>query len=147
MSELRERILKGFKDNIIISNLKEECIMKRNNRKQVLLGTMITTLILSGSFITVNASTNGQLVENIKDTIKVIFIKDNNEEEIKGKEYKNKDGENWITFEKDIDGSQMQVDINKDELDKQNMELETKMTTDENTNEKDGSITVEIKDK
>ena len=121
--------------------------MKRNTRKQVLLGTMITTLILSGSFITVNASTNGQLVENIKDTIKVIFIKDNNEEEIKGKEYKNKDGENWVTFEKDIDGSQMQVDINKDELDKQNMELETKMTIDKNTNEKDSSITVEIKDK
>ena len=147
MSELRERILKGFKDNITISNLKEECIMKRNTRKQVLLGIMITTLILSGSFITVNASTNGQLGENIKDTIKVIFIKDNNEEEIKGKEYKNKDGENCITFEKDIDGSKIQLDINKDELDKQNMELETKMTTDENTDEKDSSITLEIKDK
>ena len=121
--------------------------MKRNTRKQVLLGTMIITFILSGSFITVNASTNGQLVENVKDTIKVIFIKDNNEEEIKGKEYINKDGENWVIFEKNIDGSQYKIDINKDELNKTNMELETKITTNENTKEKDNSITVELKDK
>ena len=54
--------------------------MKKSVKKQVLLGTMLMTLILSGSFITVNATTKGQLVEGIKDTIKVIFVKVNNEE-------------------------------------------------------------------
>ena len=139
MSELNERLLKKFKDNITISNLKEECIMKKNTRKHVLLATMLTVLVLSGSLVTVDASTDGQLVKNIKDTVKVIFVKDEKEKEINGKEYIDKDGEHWVNYEKNVDGSQMKVDINKDELEKENIQVDVKMTTDENES---GSITI-----
>lgn len=72
MSKLNEKILKNFKDNIAISNLKEECIMKKHAKKQILLASMMFILLFSGGLITVNAATGG----NIVDTIKVVFVKD-----------------------------------------------------------------------
>ena len=147
MSELSERVLKKFKDNVTISNLKEECIMKRKTKKQVLLGTMLCTLMLSGSFITVNAATSGQLVEDIKDTIKVVFVKDGNEEEIDGKIHTDENGEYWITFEKTLNDAQMQVDLKTDELDKENIVVETKMTEIQDFDESESAISINIVNK
>ena len=147
MSELSERILKKFRDNITISNLKEECIMKKNIRKQVLLGTMLGTLILSGSFITVNAATNGQLVENIKDTIKVVFVSNGQEEEIAGKFYTDQNGEYWVTFEKSLNDVQMKVDLKTNELDKENIKVETKATEIQDINASEGEISINILNK
>lgn len=147
MSELSKKVLKEFKDNITISNLKEECIMKRNIRKHVLLGTMLVTLILSGSFITVNAATNGQLVENIKDTIKVVFVSNGQEEEIDGKFYTDENGESWVTFEKSLNDVQMQVDLKQDELDKENLKVETKMIDIQDATPSEGEISINIMNK
>ena len=147
MSELSERVLKEFKDNITISKLKEECIMQRKTRKQVLFGTILCTLMLSGSFITVNAATNGQLVENIKDTIKVVFVKDGNEQEIDGKIHTDENGEYWITFEKSLNDAQMQVDLKPDKLDKENIKVETKMTEIQDVNSSEGEISINIVNK
>ena len=121
--------------------------MKRNIRKHVLLGTMLVTLILSGSFITVNAATNGQLVENIKDTIKVVFVSNGQEEEIDGKFYTDENGESWVTFEKSLNDVQMQVDLKQDELDKENLKVETKMIDIQDATPSEGEISINIMNK
>ena len=66
---LNERIVKNFRNNIAISNLKEEFEMKRIIKKQILMFSMIAVVFVSGSFLTVNAATGGELINNIKEAI------------------------------------------------------------------------------
>lgn len=121
--------------------------MQRKTRKQVLFGTILCTLMLSGSFITVNAATNGQLVEDIKDTIKVVFVKDGSEQEIDGKIHTDENGEYWITFEKSLNDAQMQVDLKPDKLDKENIKVETRMTEIQDVNSLEEEISINIVNK
>ena len=75
--------------------------MKRKIKKQVLLGTMLGTLMLSGSFITVNAASNGKLMENIKDTIetvRVVLVKDGKFVIVEKDENTNSDEFNYVTY-------------------------------------------------
>ena len=68
-TDLDERIIKNFRDHIAISNLREECEMKRIVKKQILMFSMIAVVFISGSFMTVNAATGGKLVNNIKEVL------------------------------------------------------------------------------
>lgn len=69
MKKSNERILKNFRDSIAISNLKEELVMKKAIKKQILMLSMVSIVFLSGSFVTVNAATGGALVNNIKSML------------------------------------------------------------------------------
>ncbi len=76
MSKLNERILKRYKDNIAISNLKEECVMKKNTIKKITTFSLMGIVLVFGSFFTVNAATGGELVDNFKTGIlKIIKIR------------------------------------------------------------------------
>ena len=64
--EWNNKILKNVRNKIVVSNLEREENMKINQRKQVVSVLTATLIVLSGGFLTVNAATDGKLVEDIK---------------------------------------------------------------------------------
>lgn len=96
--KLDEKIIRKFRNNIAISNLKEECEMKRIVKKQILMFSIIAVVFLSSSFITVNAATGGNLVNNIKQ---VLFNKttENTDVDVKEESFEVKN------YETDEDGN------------------------------------------
>ena len=72
-NELNKKIVESVRNRVVISNLESEENMKINKRKQIVSLVAVMLIMLTGSFITVNAATNGELAEKAKDTIQVIF--------------------------------------------------------------------------
>lgn len=130
--ELNKRIIEKVRNKIVISNLESEENMKLNKRKQVLSLLGVMTIMLVGSFITVNAATNGELVDKAKDTIKVVFIKeDGKEEEIKGNTYKDSNNHTMEKFEYENNGATYTLEVDKDNLDGSNISIEENIKDDE----------------
>lgn len=130
--ELNKRIIEKVRNKIVISNLESEENMKLNKRKQVLSLLGVMTIMLVGSFITVNAATNGELVDKAKDTIKVVFIKeDGKEEEIKGNTYKDSNNHTMEKFEYENNGATYTLEVDKDNLDGSNITIEENIKDDE----------------
>lgn len=145
-NELNERVLKNVKNRIVISNLEREEKMRLDKKKQVLSLVTVLVLFISGGFFTVNASTDGQLANNIKDTIKVIFIKnDGTEQDIEGKTSTNSKGDTLETYEQNTENGKMITEINKSELDKQNMKIDEKITENKIDNTTEIEATIELK--
>lgn len=130
-NELNNRIIKNVRNRIVVSNLESEEKMRIERKKQVISLTMVVVLFLTGGFMTVNATTDGQLTENIKNTIKVIFVKDSTEQEIEGKSYTDSKGDTWIKYEKNTEDSETKTDINKSTLEGENLQLDEKISEDE----------------
>ena len=81
MKNLDEKILKNFKNSIAMSNFEEELSMKKVFKKQIITLSILSIIIFSGGFLTVNAATNGEMVEDIKATI-YNMLKDNTDIEV-----------------------------------------------------------------
>ena len=125
-NELKKYILKNVKSKIVISNLESEESMK----------LAVIMLVLVGGFFSVNAATDGKLIENIKEVIKVTMIKDDGVVvQLDGKEYTDSNGDNWVHYENE----NTQIDVNKKEIDVNNLSLETQITEYE--------VSTEIKEK
>ena len=91
--------------------------MKLSKRKQILSVVTVCMIMLGGSFITVNAATDGQLVEKVTETIQVVFRdKNGNETEIDGATYVNHNNETVEKYEFEEDGVEYNVEVNKDTL-------------------------------
>ena len=91
--------------------------MKLSRRKQILSVVTVCMIMLGGSFITVNAATDGQLVEKVTETIQVVFRdKNGNETEIDGAAYVNHNNENVEQYQYENDGVEYNVEVNKDTL-------------------------------
>lgn len=73
MNNFEKRILRGVKDNIAISNLEEEYMMKKISAKKVTLMTVVGILCVFGSFMTVNAATGGKLLDNITTVVYRVY--------------------------------------------------------------------------
>ena len=73
-NELNNKILKNVRNKIVVSNLEKEYAMKISKRKQIISLCATTIILLSGSFLTVNAATEGKLVEDIKEKYKEIIM-------------------------------------------------------------------------
>lgn len=140
--DLNSAVLKRVRNKIVVSSLESEEKMKINKKKQILSLAAVITLFLSGGFITVNAATDGQLANNIKDKIiKVVFVDNNGlEKELEGKISTDSTGNVWETYEYNNQGSVFQSIINKTYLEKQNMSIEEKIKS----SVKDGEETVEM---
>ena len=80
-NQINKRIIEKVRNRVVISNLESEENMKLNRKKQILALAAVGIFMITGSFITVNAATNGELADKIKDTIKVVFINDEGKEE------------------------------------------------------------------
>ena len=70
-NELNNKILKNVRNKIVVSNLEKEYAMKISKRKQIISLCATTIILLSGSFLTVNAATEGK---NRKKKAHGIFI-------------------------------------------------------------------------
>ena len=111
--------------------------MKKKKLKKVML-SMVTCLVLLGGIKTVDALTEGKISNTVKDTIRVFFIgEDNQQQEIIGEQYVDENGDIWIKFK---DQSENKVDVNDSELEKEGLQSNTEI--DKSSNE----INTDIKD-
>ncbi len=74
-NKLSEKIINNVRNRIVVSNLESEEKMKISKKKQVISIAMICLILLTGSFVTVNAATDGKLVKDVKDTIKTVTVR------------------------------------------------------------------------
>ncbi len=138
--ELNERIIENIRNRVVISNLESEENMKLNKRKQILSIVAVMIVMLTGSFFTVNAATNGELAEKVKDTIQVIFTdKDGKQEEVKGTTYKDLNNHTIERYELEKNGAEYILEVDKNTLDDSNL------TFKDDINDGEASITIENK--
>lgn len=76
MKDLEEKILRNFKTSVAMSNFEEEFLMKKILKKQIITVSILVVVLFSGGLLTVNAATDGKVVEDIKETI-YNMLKDN----------------------------------------------------------------------
>lgn len=139
-NELNKKIVESVRNRIVISNLESEENMKINKRKQIVSLVAVMLIMLTGSFITVNAATNGELTEKVKDTIQVIFTdKDGKQEEVKGTTYTDSNNHTIEKYHIEKDGAEHTIEVDKNNLDNQNL------TFKENIKDGEESITIENK--
>ena len=139
-NELNKKIVESVRNRIVISNLESEENMKINKRKQIVSLVAVMLIMLKGSFITVNAATNGELTEKVKDTIQVIFTdKDGKQEEVKGTTYTDSNNHTIEKYHIEKDGAEHTIEVDKNNLDNQNL------TFKENIKDGEESITIENK--
>lgn len=111
--------------------------MKKKKLKKVML-SMVTCLVLLGGVKTVDALTEGKISNTVKDTIRVFFIgEDNQQQEMIGEQYVDENGDIWVKFK---DQSENKVDVNDSELEKEGLQSNTEI--DKSSNE----INTDIKD-
>lgn len=143
-NELNNKILKNVRNKIVVSNLEREECMKLNKRKQIISVLTASLIILSGGFLTVNAATDGKLVEEIKH---VITIKLDNDGKYKVTTEKNSEGDEIVKYKIDnLDGveGEMDLEVNKTELLKENLEVE--IDVDSKTENGEAEIDLNIVD-
>ena len=139
-NELNKRIIENVRNRVVISNLEREENMKISKRKQVLSLVAVMVIMITGGLFTVNAATNGELAEKVKDTIQVIFTdKDGKQEEVKGNTYTDSNNHTIEEYKIEKDGAEHILKVDKTELDGENL------TIKESINEEGASITIENK--
>lgn len=121
--ELNKKMIQSVRNRIVISNLEEEESMKLNKRKQIVAVIAVTIVMVAGGFITMNAATNGEVVNQIKDKIKVVLQIDGKEEEVKGTTYQDSNHHTIERYEVEQNGTTHIVEIDKDMLEKEELEV------------------------
>lgn len=111
--------------------------MKKKKLKKVMF-SMVICLVLLGGVKTVDALTEGKISNTVKDTIRVFFIgEDNQQQEMIGEQYVDENGDIWVKFK---DQSENKVDVNDSELEKEGLQSNTEI--DKSSDE----INTDIKD-
>lgn len=111
--------------------------MKKKKLKKVMF-SMVICLVLLGGVKTVDALTEGKISNTVKDTIRVFFIgEDNQQQEMIGEQYVDENGDIWIKFK---DQSENKVDVNDSKLEKEGLQSNTEI--DKSSDE----INTDIKD-
>lgn len=137
-NELNKKIIENVRNRVVVSNLESEENMKLNKRKQILSLVAVMTIMFTGSFITVNAATNGELVEKVKDTVEIIFTdKDGKQQEVEGTTYTDSNNHIIEKYEIEKDGAEYRLEVDKTNLDEENLTLK------ENINEEETNLTIE----
>lgn len=127
-NKLNKKIIENVRNRVVVSNLESEENMKISKRKQVLSVVAVMVVMLTGSFITVNAATDGELAQKVKDTIQVIFTdKDGKQEEIKGTTYTDSNNHTIEKYETDKNGTQHTLEIDKDNVDNSKITIKGEM--------------------
>lgn len=144
-NKLNKKIFENVRNRIVISNLESEENMKLNKRKQVLSVVGVMVIMLTGSFFTVNAATDGKVVEEIKKVITINYDQ-NKYKVITENEIENIDGDEYVKYEiVSNDGTEEYTTlINKTEIDKQNMQTEININS---TTDSESSVDLIISDK
>ena len=131
-NELNKKVLEKVRSRIVISNLESEENMKLNKKKQLISISAVLVVLFTGSFITVNAATDGELVDKVTNTIKVIFVKDDGtENEVKGTAYTDSNNHIIEKYEVEENNTNHIVEVDKNNLDKDNMTIDATINDDE----------------
>lgn len=143
INDLNNKIMRNVRSRIVVSNLEKEEVMEKAKRKHIISLCATTVILLSGSFLSVNAATDGKLVEDIKEKYKEIIMIDYDQSKYQItdiKEEKMPTGENTVTYRMTSKDGQEQMDtvIITDELDKANLKI-----TD-NVKEENGEVVREL---
>ena len=129
-NELNKKVLEKVRSRIVISNLESEENMKLNKKKQLISISAVLVVLFTGSFITVN--TDGELVDKVTNTIKVICVKDDGtENEVKGTAYTDSNNHIIEKYEVEENNTKHIVEVDKNNLDKDNMTIDATINDDE----------------
>ena len=125
MKQIDTDKIKAMVNDRIAYNLYERNrTMKKMKLKKAVFSIAVCVLILGG-IGTVDAATDGKISNTVKNTIKVIFTDENNQErEITGEQYVDENGDIWIKYKHETDQSSQEIDINKSELEKDGLETD-----------------------
>ena len=116
-NNLNKRVIENVRNRVVISNIESEVSMKLNRRKQILSVITVCIIMLGGSFITVNAATDGELVEKVTETIQVVFRdKNGNETDIESATSVEMNKETVEKYEYEEDDVKYNIEVNKDAL-------------------------------
>ena len=130
-NNLNKIIIENVRNRVVISNIESEVNMKLSKRKQILSVVTVCMIMLGGSFITVNAATDGELVEKVTETIQVVFRdKNGNETEIDGATSVEINKETVEKYEYEDDGVKYNIEVNEDALNA--FDSKVKIEIDEN---------------
>ena len=131
-NNLNKKIIERVRNRIVISNLESEEKMKLNKKKQIISIAAVAVIMLAGGFFTVNAATNGELANNIKNTIKVVLVKDDGtENEVEGKTYTDSNNHTIVKYETENNGTKQTLEADKTNLDKENLTINETIKNDE----------------
>ena len=99
MKQIDTDKIKAMVNDRIAYNLYERNrTMKKLKLKKAIFSIAVCVLILGG-IGTVDAATDGKISNTVKNTIKVIFTDENNQErEITGEQYVDENGDIWIKY-------------------------------------------------
>ena len=143
-NELNNRILRNVRSKIVVSNLESEENMKLNIKKQIISICAVALIATSGGFFTVNAATNGKLIQDIKDFVTVTIIKqDGTTENVEGETQTDEYGNTWLKYERKGEEWETIIYVERIELEKDNLGIDAKITE----NETNGEMNIEIKDR
>lgn len=109
-NELERKIINNVRNKIVVSNLEKEADMKISKRKAIISVTALLLIFMSGSFLTVNAATDGQLAKDVKDLINVTFNQADYKP-VEAKEYTDKDGHKRKEYRFESTDGTTEVDI------------------------------------
>ena len=79
--EFNKKIIENVKNRIVVSNLESEEHMKISKKKQIISIAAMAIIMVTDSFFTVNAATNGELVKKIKEKINITIVNEDGTEE------------------------------------------------------------------
>lgn len=79
--EFNKKIIENVKNRIVVSNLESEEKMKISKKKQIISIAAMAVIMVTGSFFTVNAATDGELVKKIKEKINITIVNEDGTEE------------------------------------------------------------------
>lgn len=135
MDNLNQKILRNFQENIAISNLEEEWKVKKRMKKQAILLSVMGFVCLFGGFLTVDAATGGEMTEKVKDTIRVVLIREDGKEEVlKGNSQTKENGQKVEVYHlQQDDGSEFQLEVDKTLVDQENLGIQGSYNAKENT--------------
>ena len=132
-NELERRVINNVRNKIVVSNLEKEADMRISKRKAIISVTALILIFMSGSFLTVNAATDGQLAKDVKDLINQADYKP-----VESREYTDKDGHKRKFYRFESTDGTTEVDI----LDEGYTDFDVHYEI-----EKDGSVSTTINDK
>ncbi len=127
-NDLNNKIMRNVRSRIVVSNLEKEETMEKSKRKHIISLCATTIILLSGSFLSVNAATDGKLVEDIKEKYKEIITIDYDQSKYKlteTTEEKSPTGQNTVTYRMTSNDGQEEIYtiILTEELDKSNLKI------------------------
>ena len=107
----------------------------------------VALVMVSGGFFTVNAATNGQLVQDIKEFVTVTLVKeDGSNQKLEGKTTIDENGDTWLEYGEKGKGWEFKMNVDKLELEKNHLGIDATLTEKNRTDETE-EVILEIKGK